>query len=201
MASQEEARSQEKSAVDLGCYRYFGIRSHLHHFYDYGQGAGDSESQSPLLRPKKSKRCTSNLWKIITVFGVIFLISGAALVLVGHFTPRHQVLNSVLENQRFTTVDSQAERFNSMLDSLGTVGITLFCIAGALLAIAALLPSRSSDFCQDEEESQESTNDTLYTRLPSQEPMTPMEKTIPATGILTSVQPASFSGESYKPIE
>lgn len=197
----EQLSSQDRRGVDLGCYRYFGIRSHLHHFYDYGQGAGECESQNPLLQPKKSKRCSPLLWKIVLWFGVIFLIIGASLILVGHFTPRRQLLNLDPDNKRFASVDVHSESFNNALDSLGTLGITLFCIGGALIVIAVILPTQCSEFCLDEDDTEDSATQASYMRLPSQEPLTPVDKTVPATQVLASVQPAWSSDDSYKPIE
>lgn len=196
MASHQSAPEYQKTVGEsTGCYQYFGIRSHLHHFYDYEDK--NDEAANYLLQPKKTKRCSPVLWKILLWFGINTLVFGAVLILIGHFTARQPILHPVNASGRFAIVDRRAGRINLALDVLGTVGIISFCIAGVLIVIAVLLPTYFNEYCFEDrmiasELDDESVHSAAgYTSLPEEPPSSPVERTVPVTQRIENVQPTS----------
>lgn len=197
-----DADKKQAQRASTGCYQFFGIKSHLHHFYDYK--TADGEDTVGLLRPtKKSKRCSPVMWKILLWFGINSLVFGAILILVSHFTTRHQVLHSATADKRFAVVDKRAARINTALDILGTVGIISFCSAGVLIVVAVLLPTYFNKYCfEDRDIPSESET---YSRLNSEDESS-IERVIPATQHIEGVQPKRRDSEmaintDYVPIE
>ena len=173
----QQMREDNKRAVgeSTGCYQFFGIRSHLHHFYEYEDKPSDD-----------------------------------AAILVGHFTPRQAILHPVLANGRYALVDRRAGRINLALDVLGTVGIISFCVAGVIIVVAVLLPTYFNEYCFEDRDipsdDEESSYSGGYVSIPSEPPASPVERTVPATQLVESVQPARKGKQvsvdtPYQPIE
>ena len=207
----QQMREDNKRAVgeSTGCYQFFGIRSHLHHFYEYEDKPSD-DAANYLLQPKKTKRFSPVLWKILLWFGINTLVFGAILILVGHFTPRQAILHPVLANGRYALVDRRAGRINLALDVLGTVGIISFCVAGVIIVVAVLLPTYFNEYCFEDRDipsdDKESSYSGGYVSIPSEPPASPVERTVPATQLVESVQPARKGKQAsvdtpYQPIE
>jgi len=190
----EDAEEHQTERSKAGCYQFFGIKSHLHHFYDYNNHTDDSSSAHFLLKPKRSKRCSPILWKVLLWFGINSLVFGAILILVSHFTPRKETLQTS-SDERFALVDKNASRVNATLDILATVGVVCFCVAGILVIIAIVLPTYFSQYCFEDRDTNEETI-SLYSSAPSNEPRSPVERSVPATQLIRSVQPKRLSSES-----
>jgi len=131
----------------FGCYRYFGVRSHLHHFYDYDSDADQLE----LLTPRKDKRCSPILWKIILWFGVTFLTFGGVLMLISHFGERSSPYENTIGDGRYAILDRRALTINNILDALGIVGIVMFCVGGCLVVVAVLLQTACNRYCFEDQ--------------------------------------------------
>ncbi|XP_067932874.1 neurensin-1-like [Watersipora subatra] len=203
-----EEHGKQTERASSGCYQFFGIKSHLHHFYDYSNEPESEETRLFLVPTKKAKRCSPIIWKILLWFGINSLVFGAILILVSHFTPRQALMHPATADDRFAIVDDRASRINAALDILGTVGIVSFCCAGVLIVVAVLLPTYFKEFCFEnrdiETPSPPSAADSDG-RLNSEEAVN-IEQKIPATHLLKGVQPQRKASEStfdtnYAPID
>lgn len=71
----------------------YGIRSHLHEFYDWRGPFDTSEGGDAwfLLPPSSSstnRRRLIYIFRALTILGLLLLVSGAVLILIGYMWPR-----------------------------------------------------------------------------------------------------------------
>lgn len=203
MVDSDRRQSIQSQQAAKGCYKFIGIKSHLHHFYDYGSNkpeTDDDRASRYLLRPKRTKRCSPIVWKIILLFGINFLVLGAVLILVSHFTSRKDILQPLTEMKGYALVDQKAGRYNSVLDTLGTVGIITFVLAGTLIIVAVLLPTYCNDYCFEdrliEPTASEAGAEAGLLSFTTSGESSPIERTVPVTQVIHEVQPVRRDSES-----
>lgn len=185
----------------LGCSDLFGVRSHLHHFYDktfYKDPSiyeEDDEFGYLLQGPRKRRRlCTSIWWKVFVWIGANFLVFGIIGVLVGYLVPAKTVFVESMANN-IEIVDKEAISFNFNLDVCKLVGLILFCIGGLTLTVALLFPSLLYQYCDGS--SLVMQDAAFRVRVLGEEPIkSPVDRHVPATSTLTGVQPDRKVDES-----
>jgi len=184
-----------------GCSDLFGVRSHLHHFYDntfYKDPSiyeEDDEFGYLLQGPRKRPRlCTSIWWKVFVWIGANFLVFGIIGVLVGYLVPAKAVFVQSMANN-IEIVDKEAISFNFNLDVCKLVGLILFCIGGLTLTVALLFPSLLYQYCDGGGLTMQDA--AFRVRVLGEEPIkSPMDRNVPATSTLTGVQPDRKVDES-----
>lgn len=185
----------------LGCSDLFGVRSHLHHFYDktfYKDPSiyeEDDEFGYLLQGPRKRPRlCTSIWWKVFVWIGANFLVFGIIGVLVGYLVPAKTVFVESMANN-IEIVDKEAISFNFNLDVCKLVGLILFCIGGLTLTVALLFPSLLYQYCDGG--GMVIQDAAFRVRVLGEEPIkSPVDRNVPATSTLTGVQPDRKVDES-----
>jgi len=197
-----ESGKDEKEQQKYGCGDFFGVKSHLHHFYDthfYKDPSIYEEDEDEfryLLRNNhRRRRCGSIWWKVFVWIGANFLVFGIIGVLVGYLVPmRPIIVGSLSEN--IEIVDREAISYNFNLDVCKLVGLLLFCVGGLTLTVALLFPSFLYQYFDDDVDSR--GNSSFKVRI-SDEPPTlksPLEMSVPACSKLSSVQPERKSDEA-----
>ncbi|KAL8590455.1 hypothetical protein ACOMHN_011668 [Nucella lapillus] len=186
----------------LSCPVYFGVRSYLHQFYDrdasYKDPAvyeDDDDLYPPHLRGSSShRRCPPIWWKIFMWVGVNLLLFGVVGILVGYLVPPKAVIVGEDKAAGEWYIDPSARKFNMTLDAFKLIGLGLFCIGGITLALSLLFPS-FLHYCHDEDDDHVDDESKVPLRGPEGDrrqgaPLSPLERSIPATSKVRSVQPS-----------
>ncbi|XP_013779465.1 neurensin-1-like [Limulus polyphemus] len=190
--SYTEEREHEPTSDDdvreSSCPEFFGVRSYLHHFYETMTVKNpdlyedfDEHDNRYLTTP--GKRCRMGVyWKATLCIGFLLLICGLILLFVGYYVRQRDVV--VGYKADLEIIDRSSLDFNRNLDICKVLGLLVFCLGGAILLAALLLPTLVSNYCDDDDQ------EAFKVKANFDDPQeSPTEKKIPATEALTSVQP------------
>lgn len=179
----------------------FGVRSYLHNFYDSNVYKDPSVYEDELRflfsdsRTRK-RRCTSLVWKVFVWIGANLLIFGTFAVLIGFLVPPHDVIVET-RAENIDVIDRNAISFNANLEACRLFGLVLFCMGGITLTMALLFPSCFLRSCAEDERLMGAPRgETKYVAIGESAPRSPVDKNVPATGQLTTVQPDRKRHES-----
>lgn len=191
----------------IGCSDMsFGVKSYLHNFYDsrfykdpnmYEEEDGDYRY---LLHPyPRKRRCTSIWWKIFVWIGANFLVFGIIGVLVGYLVQEKDILVATVD-KNIGVIDKEAITYNFNLNVCKLVGLILFCIGGLTLTVALLFPSFLYQYFDEDRKGEGSfkvnAGNAGIVSYGGHPPSSPLEKNIPVSGVVASVQPERKSNEA-----
>jgi len=188
--------SGNKTKRKRSCPVYFGVKSYLHQFYDDHQFKDPSlyedDDHQFLLQPhRRHRRCAPVWWKIFLWVGVALLVFGVTGIVIGYLVPPKQTLIRAADNKNQAYVNESAEEYNATLEQCQLVGLILFCVGGATLAMALLFPLFLTHYCDED------TKDDPGIKVPLHDDTTdqvnPLQKVIPASSHVKSVQPEKKS--------
>lgn len=174
------------------CPVYFGVKSYLHQFYDDHQFKDPSlyedDDHQFLLQPhRRHRRCAPVWWKVFMWIGMVLLVFGVTGIVIGYLVPPKQTLIRAAGDRSHAYVNEGADEYNATLEQCQLVGLVLFCVGGATLAMALLFPSFLAHYCDED------TKDDPGIKVPLQdeaaEPVSPLQMVIPASSRVKSVQP------------
>ncbi|GAB6028906.1 Neurensin-1 [Chamberlinius hualienensis] len=210
------------------CPDYYGVKSYLHHFYEnvavknpdlYEELQGGNITSAGatrtgyryLMEPPKKLKCRSLWWKMAVWSGVFILIAGVIVILVGYLLPRRLVVLdgfSSDSNDEWRVVDKAALRYNAKLDTCKLTGLIVFCIGGAVVAVALLIPSFFYNYCDEDWHGGQTIEPPIKVRTDSLDDddeecdddededdplppavLSPTEKKVPVTEELMKIQP------------
>ena len=197
--SEKECKSAKSS---FGCGDLsFGVRSYLHNFYEDRAYKDpdlyeDDDYRYLLSGPyPRRRKCTSVWWKVFVWIGANFLIFGILGVLIGYLVPQKPIIiGSAAQN--VDIVDRQAIAFNFNLDVCKLVGLILFCIGGMTLTVALLFPSFLYRYFEDDRYASEGFRVRVSNEYHDEPPLSPVEKSVPVSSLVKSVQPDRKEEES-----
>lgn len=184
----EQEPTSEDDVRESSCPEFFGVRSYLHHFYETMTVKNpdiyedfDEHDNRYLTTPGK-RRHIGVYWKATLYIGFILLICGLILLLVGYYVRQRDVVVGYKEDLEI--IDRSSLDFNRNLDICKILGLLVFCLGGAILLAALLIPTVVSNYCDDDDQ------EAFKVKASFDDPEeSPTEKKIPATEALTSVQP------------
>jgi hypothetical protein len=149
--SNEDKESAVIDGVDGNGKKTFGIKHYLHQFYlsptvEEVEGAGAWY----LLPPPPSQRTGLYVCRILTVLGLLLLLSGAAAIIVGYMWPHDTNIEASLMRIAISQDDEgnfyiPPERFSEILrDPMHKWKITGFCVfavGASIMALSLLVPT------------------------------------------------------------
>ncbi|XP_013417041.1 LOW QUALITY PROTEIN: neurensin-1-like [Lingula anatina] len=189
----ESTNDQEDKRT--GCSDYFGVKSYLHYFYESGfkdPKVYEEDDSAYLLRPNNRRKwCRSVWWKVFSWIGVSLLVIGLVGILVGYVTPKKA---HIIEKDGETAViDKDAIYYNYNFDAVKLVGLVVFCIGGATIAISLLVPSFLKNYY---DEGQDESFKVYLNNDDDRQVSSPLERLIPTSARWRSIQPDRQVGEA-----
>jgi len=143
------------------CPDYFGVKSYLHHFYEWQSSYKDPEvyedewgDSRRLLHPGGGGRCSgygcSGLcWKLFVFIGAGLLVAGTVAVLTGYLLPQKPTRIATLDDDK-EVIDRDVIKYDQQLGLCKLIGLILFSTGGLTLAVSLMVPSFLYRYCDDE---------------------------------------------------
>ncbi|VDN56208.1 unnamed protein product [Dracunculus medinensis] len=135
--------------------RGFGIRSYLHQFYQ-SPTVEDIENAGAwyLLPPPPAQRTGLYICRILTVFGLLLLIGGAAAIVVGYTWPHEAIEDSIVKIAIYQDEDGNfyvppeklAEILKDPMRRWKMIGLCVFAGGAVILALSLLVPTCAQCF-------------------------------------------------------
>ena len=94
--------------------------------------------------------CEKTVSQIFLWVGVALLVFGVTGIVIGYLVPPKQTLIRAADNKNQAYVNESAEEYNATLEQCQLVGLILFCVGGATLAMALLFPLFLTHYCDED---------------------------------------------------
>jgi len=202
----DAAGSDADNSNSKACPDYFGVKSYLHHFYEWQSSYKDPEvyeeewgDSRRLLNAGGRSRCGGHgcnsglCWKIFVFLGASLLIVGTVAVLAGYLLPQKSTRLATLDNNK-EVIDRDVIKYEQQLELCKLIGLIMFCTGGLTLAVALMVPSFLYRYCDDEK--REAPFSVQSGDVSQVCPAKDTSKTVvPASARLAEIQPARKSYE------